>query len=168
MPADEKKAFPTNTSPLAPCQGCSKAGKGRAGRAAGQARQKMLKIGEVGPSDMARPYPRGAPSCRNRVCTANRLALFGQKPSERLLNGSQTQPKYFPFLFCLTAKRRGDPPQIGQTLLMWFGNFEKLAGSPPPTGPDNPGPGICRGAQTRLGVPPRPRRTDQKKLMDLC
>ena len=35
---------------------------------------------------MARPVPLGreAPSCRNRVCTANRLVLFAQKAQKMI------------------------------------------------------------------------------------
>ena len=49
---------------------------------------------------MARPvpYPRGAPSCRNRVCTANRLALFGQKAQKMIAKRlANTTPEIFLF-----------------------------------------------------------------------
>ena len=49
---------------------------------------------------MARPvpYPRGAPSCRNRACTANRLALFGQKAQKMIAKRlANTTPEIFPF-----------------------------------------------------------------------
>ena len=51
-PLDEKQGFPTNTSPLAPCQGCSKAEQSRTTSCKGQGR---FSCG-VAPSDRPRKF----------------------------------------------------------------------------------------------------------------
>ena len=67
-PLDKKQGLPTNTSPLAPCEGCSKAGKERLfafqGQETGQGRQ----VGGVACSD---------PPRRPRVASLEPRTLLG-------------------------------------------------------------------------------------------
>ena len=137
-PLDKKQGLPTNTSPLAPCEGCSKAGKERLfafqDQETGQGRQ----VGGVACSDPPR-RPRVA-SLGPRPLLLKRLGncdplLAGSPPRTGPGNpGSLESASLGP------QNLWGYHPDRKTAENVCFGHFSgKLAGSPPRTGPGGPG-----------------------------
>ena len=149
-PLDKKQGLPTNTSPLAPCEGCSKAGKERLfafqGQETGQGRQ----VGGVACSDPPRklllkrlgncgPLLAGSPP---------RTGPGGPGSLESASLGPQNPWGYPP------------DPQNCRKCVFWplggVGSSDRPRRSRVP--------GICQpGAPEPLGVPPRP-----PKLPKMC
>ena len=120
-PLDEKQGFPTNTSPLAPCQACSKAGQAGRFPARQEPKMKARVPGICQPGAWGPRPPLRVPAARNRVAMPCRS--FKEKTGVQSDNSPRPRPKGGGVPLCEPTKkppnlvkfrRRGgpsDPPQ---------------------------------------------------------